>query len=55
MERIGRHFFERRQQPEIGRLHPMQQGAAPPANRAITDTDMVEVGIDREFDAPAVA
>src|SRR5215469_8043236 len=55
VERIERQVFERRQQAEIFWRHAEIERAAPPADRAVADTDMVEVGVDLISHATAMA
>jgi hypothetical protein len=46
IERILAQPLDRREQPETIRRHAMDQRAAAPADRAVADTDMVDVGIE---------
>src|SRR5262249_8558071 len=55
MKGVEREIIQRREQPEELRLHPMNKGAAPPTNRAVADADMIQLGVNLEPNAPAVA
>ena len=55
VEGVEREIIERGEQPEALGLDPMDQGSALPADRAVADADVIQVGIDLEPDATAVA
>jgi hypothetical protein len=54
VKRIEPQIFERRQESELFGLYAMNERSAPPADRAVSDTDMVEFGLDLEPNAAAV-
>ena len=55
VELIERHVFEWRLEAEAIRLDAMHKAAALAADRAIADAHMIEIGIDLEAYAPAMA
>jgi hypothetical protein len=55
VERIEREIVQRGEQPEGLRPDPVNEGAAPAADRAVADADVIEVGVDLEPDAAAMA
>jgi hypothetical protein len=55
VERIERQLLERGQQPEILGWDAKIERAAPPADRAIANPDVIEVGVDLILDAAAMA
>jgi len=54
MKCIERQILDRREQPEAHRLNPVIERAAPAANGAVADADMVKIGVHFEPDPPAV-
>jgi hypothetical protein len=54
VELVERQVLERGQQAELRFINPLEQGAPLPADRAIADPDVVEIGLDFEADPAAM-
>ena len=55
MKSIEREIVERGEQPEALWLNPMYEGSPPPADRTVADADVIQIGVDLEPNAAAMA